>query len=265
MAVLAERYACFLLDLDGTLYLGEEALPNAVEAVAKLRDLGKAVVFMTNNSARTGQDVAEKLRGLGFAADPGEVVTSASVTASMLAGRGTRSAFVVGGRGIRDALSEVGVEVLTGEPARADCVVIGLDTEVDYSMLRTACLLVEKGAALVGTNRDAAFPTPTGSWPGAGALLAVVVTTTGVEPEVAGKPEAPIFLASLDRAGGGIPLVVGDRLDTDIQGAGRLGWDSLLVLTGIADRASLEVAAVKPTFVGDDLAALFEEAPNAAG
>jgi len=140
-----------------------------------------------------------------------------------------------------------------------------LDTEVDYSMLRTACLLVEKGAALVGTNRDAAFPTPTGSWPGAGALLAVVVTTTGVEPEVAGKPEAPIFLASLDRAGGGIPLVVGDRLDTDIQGAGRLGWDSLLVLTGIADRASLEAAAVKPTFVGDDLAALFEEAPNAAG
>ena len=263
--MLAEGYACFLLDLDGTLYLGEEALPNAADMVAKLRDMGRSVAFMTNNSAKTRAEVAEKLQSLGFAADPREVVTSASVTASMLADRGTRSAFVVGGRGIREALSDAGIEILTGEPPRVDCVVVGLDTEVDYPKFRTACLLVEKGAALVGTNRDAAFPTPMGSWPGAGALLAVVATTTGVEPEVAGKPEVPIFLASLEVAGGGVPLVVGDRLDTDIQGASRLGWDSLLVLTGISDRASLEAAAMKPTFVGEDLSVLFEEAARGAG
>lgn len=263
MTSLAERYACFLLDLDGTLYLGDNVLSNAVAGVARLRDMGKSVAFMTNNSAKTRQDVVDKLRGLGFAADAPEVVTSASVTASMLADRGTRSAFVVGGRGIREALSEAGVEVLTGEPQSADCVVVGLDTEVDYARLRTACLLVEKGALLVGTNRDAAFPTPAGSWPGAGALLAVVATTTGVEPEVAGKPEAPIFRSSLEAAGGGLPLVVGDRLDTDIVGASRLGWDSLLVLTGVTGRPSLEGAAVQPTFVGEDLGALFLEVPEA--
>jgi len=263
--VLAERYACILLDLDGTLYLGEEPLPHAADAVARLRDMGRSVVFMTNNSAKTRADVADKLRGLGFAAGVEEVVTSASVTASMLADRGTRSAFVVGGRGIREALVEVGIDVLTGEPRGADCVVIGLDTEVDYPKLRTACLLVEKGAALVGTNRDAAFPTPGGSWPGAGALLAAVVTTTGAVAEVVGKPEAPIFRAALELAGGGVPLVVGDRLDTDIEGASRLGWDSLLVLTGIENRGSLDVATVKPTFVGEGLSVLFRDAPHAAG
>jgi len=118
---------------------------------------------------------------------------------------------------------------------------------------------------LVGTNRDAAFPTPGGLWPGAGALLAVVTTATGVAAEVVGKPEAPIFRTALDRAGGGIPLVVGDRLDTDIEGASRLGWDSLLVLTGIADRASADAAGVKPTYVGRDLSALFQEWPDVVG
>ena len=118
---------------------------------------------------------------------------------------------------------------------------------------------------MVGTNRDAAFPTPGGLWPGAGALLAVVTTTTGVEAEVVGKPEAPIFRAALDRAGAGPPLVVGDRLDTDIEGASRLDWDSLLVLTGIADRASIDAGKTKPTFVGQDLSALFREEPDIAG
>lgn len=256
---VAERYGRFLVDLDGTLLLGEEALPGAVDAVARLRRMGKSVVFMTNNSTKTGESVADKLRGLGFTADPGEVVTSALVTASLLAGRGVRSAFVIGGPGLREALSEAGLEVLAGEPGSADCVVVGLDTEATYTDLKTACLLVEGGAALVGTNRDAAFPTPGGLWPGAGALLAVVTTTTGVEAEVVGKPEAPIFRAALERAGEGPPLVVGDRLDTDIVGASRLGWDSFLVLTGIADRASADAAKVRPTYLGQDMSALFLE------
>ncbi len=117
---------------------------------------------------------------------------------------------------------------------------------------------MERGAAFVGTNGDASWPAPDGSrWPGAGALLAAVATTTGAEPEIVGKPNAPLFHAALARAGGGRPLVIGDRLDTDVAGAAALGWDSLLVLTGIARREDLEHAAVRPTYVADDLSILW--------
>ena len=110
---------------------------------------------------------------------------------------------------------------------------VGWDRRVDYEKLCRASLLVQRGAVLFATNADASYPAADGNWPGAGALLAAVETTTGARAEVFGKPEAPIMLAALERAGGGTPLVIGDRLETDIAGAAGLGWDSLLVLTGI--------------------------------
>ncbi|MGH2631141.1 MAG: HAD-IIA family hydrolase, partial [Actinomycetota bacterium] len=170
------------------------------------------------------------------------------------------SAFVVGEEGIRTALTEAGVAVADGEPARVDAVVVGWDRGADYASLRTASVLVQRGAALVATNPDASFPAADGTnWPGAGALLAVVETTTGVRGEVVGKPNPPVLLAALDRAGGGRPLVIGDRLDTDIAGASACGWDSLLVLTGISTREEAEHGPITPTFVGDDLSVLFDE------
>jgi HAD superfamily hydrolase (TIGR01457 family) len=257
--VLADRYEAFLFDLDGVLYRGAQAVPGAAAAVRGLRTRGKAIAFVTNNSSATPHEVAGRLRRMGIQARAGEVETSALTTAEVLANRGMTSAFVIGEEGIRSALETAGVAVVDGEPDAVDAVVVGLDRGADYAKLCSAALLVQRGAALIATNPDTTYPAPDGSrWPGAGSLLAAVVAASGASPEIVGKPEPPIFRAALDRAGGGAALVIGDRLDTDIAGASRLGWDSLLVLTGIATPTELEASAVKPTYTGADLGVLFD-------
>jgi len=258
--MLADAYDCLLFDLDGVLYRGEEPVPAAPAALAELRRAGARPVFLTNNSSRTPEQVAGKLRGLGIEADPAEVVTSALATAELLAARGGGSAFVVGQDGVRRALADAGLEVVDGEPDHADLVVVGFDGSVTYDRLKTACLLVQRGARLVATNPDASYPAGDGLWPGAGALLAVITTTTGATPEVVGKPFAPLFEAALARGGGGRPLVVGDRLDTDIEGAVRLGWDSMLVLTGVSTRSQAGADGPRPTYVAEDVGALLRPA-----
>lgn len=258
--MIADAYEAFLFDLDGVLYRGADPVPGAAESLTRLRALGKGIAFVTNNSGRTPERVAERLRSVGVDADAGEVETSALTTAAVLAERGIGRAFVVGEAGMVDALSEAGVEVATGEPDTVDAVVVGWDRNADYTKLRVASVLVQRGARLVATNPDASFPASDGTkWPGAGALLAAIETTTGVRGEVIGKPYPPLLLAAHARAGGGRPLLIGDRLDTDIAGAAGLGWDSLLVLTGISEARDLEGSSVRPTYVADDLRGLFAE------
>ena len=258
--MLAERYDCILFDLDGVLYRGDAAVPSAPPTLAELRRRGVAPVFLTNNSSRTPLQVAEKLRAIGIEAEPGEVVTSALATAELLAERGGGRAFVVGQDGVREALTDAGIGVLDGEPEEADLVVVGYDGGATYGSLKRASLLVQRGARLVATNADGSYPAADGLWPGAGALLAVITTTTGAEPEIVGKPFAPLFEAGRRRGGGGRPLVVGDRLDTDIEGATRLGWDSMLVLTGVSAREDVERLGIVPTVIAEDVSALLEQA-----
>ena len=253
---LVDRYDVVLFDLDGVLFRGDETVPGGPETLAALRTDGIGLAFVTNNSARTPEQVAAKLLGHGYSARPDEVVTSALATAEVLAASGVTEVFVVGEDGIRQALAGAGIVVLDGEPAAAECVVIGWDREVTYGKLKTASLLVQRGARLVATNADASYPSPDGFWPGAGALLAVITTTTGVEPEVIGKPHAPLFVAARRRVGGGSPLVVGDRLETDIAGALGIGWDSLLVLSGATSREMAAASETRPTYVGADVRAL---------
>ncbi|HEX6230822.1 MAG TPA: HAD-IIA family hydrolase [Actinomycetota bacterium] len=258
--MLADRYGCVLFDLDGVLYRGEEAVPGAPETLARLRASGTRVAFLTNNSSRTAEQVAAKLERLGIPAEPSEVVTSALATADLLAARGGGTAFVIGGEGIERALAEAGLVVLHGEPDRADLVVVGIDEGLTYADLRTACILVRRGSRLLATNVDPTFPADGGDlWPGAGALVSAITTATGVQPEVVGKPFAPLFEAARRRAGGGSPLVVGDRLDTDIAGAAALGWDSMLVLTGVSTREELAGGSIRPTYVAEDVGALVVE------
>jgi HAD superfamily hydrolase (TIGR01457 family) len=252
--MLAQPYDAILFDLDGVLYLGSRPIPGAAEVVATLRTAGKRIVFVTNNSSRTPGDVATHLEDLGIQATPADVETSSHATAELLTNKGIHSAFVIGEEGIRTALTQAGIELRDGDPDRADAVVIGFDREATYADLRAAAVLVAGGAAFIATNADASFPASDGTmWPGAGALLAAVETASGRRAEVVGKPNPPVLEAALRRAGGGRPLMVGDRLDTDIAGAARLGWDSALVLTGIATRAQAERAEFAPTFVLDDL------------
>jgi glycerol 3-phosphatase-2 len=255
--VLADPYDAILLDLDGVLYRWPEPIAGSPEAVERLRAAGKRIAFVTNNSSRTPEQVAERLGSLGIRAEPGEVVTSALATATLLAERGTRSAFVIGEEGLRAALAEAGIDLVDASDGVVDAVVVGFDRTADYTTLKDGAVHVERGAALVGSNADPSFPAPGGeAWPGAGALLAVIETTTGRRGEVVGKPEAPLLRRALDQAGGGRPLVVGDRLDTDIAGAVGLGWDSALVLTGSTRRDDVDASPWPPTFVVDALADL---------
>ena len=262
--MLADRYGCILFDLDGVLYRGEDAVPQAPPTMAELRRRGVRPVFLTNNSSRTPRQVADKLRAIGIEADPAEVVTSALATAELLAERGGGRAFVIGQDGVREALTDAGIRVLEGEPEEADLVVVGFDGGATYGSLKRASLLVQRGARLVATNADASYPAADGLWPGAGALLSVITTTTGAEPEIVGKPFHPLFEAGRRRGGGGRPLVVGDRLDTDIEGAARLGWDTMLVLTGVSGREDVERTGIRPTVIAEDVSALLE-APREAG
>ena len=259
---LAERYRSFLFDLDGVLYRGDRPVVAAADAVRRLREAHRGLAFVTNNSSRTPEQIADVLSGFGIEATPQEVVTSAIATAELLARRAGRTAFVIGEAGIRTALGDAGIEVLDGEPRSVDWVVVGWDRGADYAKLRTASLLVQRGAALVATNADAAYPAPDGSWPGAGALLAAVTTTTGTEAEVVGKPHAPLFETALARAGDGPALFVGDRIDTDAAGAAALGLDALLVFTGVSTPVDLLRSDALPAFVGRDLTALFDEHPR---
>src|SRR5207249_4941262 len=210
---LALRYDAIFFDLDGVLYRGDQAVPAAPAVVERIRGLGRSVLFLTNNSARTPQQVAGRLERLGVVAHPEEILTSALATAALLRREGEtgRSAFVIGERGIREALEGIGVDVLDGDHESADLVVVGWDRSLDYPKLKTACLLVERGSRLVATNPDTSFPAPDGLWPGAGAILAAITTTTGAAPTIVGKPARPMFEAAAELTGATKPLVVGDR------------------------------------------------------
>jgi HAD superfamily hydrolase (TIGR01457 family) len=258
--MLAARYDALLFDLDGVVYRGDDAVEGAPETLDAVRDAGASVVFLTNNSSRTPERVAEKLVRLGIEAAPDEVMTSAVATADMLALQGGGTAYVIGGEGVTRALQNAGIAVVDGEPPRVDLVVVGIDDDFTYARLRTASVLVQRGARLVATNADRTFPATRGElWPGAGALVAALEVATGVAAEVVGKPHAPLFEAALRRSGGSTPLVIGDRLDTDIAGANALGWDSMLVLSGVSTEVELGDSPFRPTYVAPDVRGLLED------
>lgn len=255
--MLADPYDAILLDLDGVLYRWPEPIPGAADAVVRLREAGKRLAFVTNNASPTPRQVVERLAAVGVGAEEDEVVTSAVATAAMLAEQGVDRVFVIGEDGLLQALADARIQIAADGSDPVDAVVVGFDRRADYTKLKDASVLIAQGARLVASNADASFPAPGGEiWPGAGALLAAIETTTGVRGEIVGKPEAPLMMRALATAGGGRPLVVGDRLDTDIAGAARLGWDSALVLTGVATRGDVDRSQWAPTMVVDSLADL---------
>jgi glycerol 3-phosphatase-2 len=263
--MIADAYDAFLFDLDGVLYRGDRPIPGAAEVVATLRRAGKRLAFVTNNSARTPEAVLAHLASVGVIASVHEIETSALTTATALHARGIRSAFVVGEDGLRIALAEAGITSVDADDG-PDAVVVGWDRSITYPSLTAASIAVQRGAALFASNDDASYPAPDGvTWPGAGAILAALEVATGSTAEVFGKPNPPILRAALERAGGGRPLVIGDRVVTDIEGARRVGWDSALVLTGISTREDLRTSGLEATYVLDDLSGLVTDRGAAAG
>ncbi|HEY2522935.1 MAG TPA: HAD-IIA family hydrolase [Streptosporangiaceae bacterium] len=262
---LCQGYDVALLDLDGVVYIGGQAVPGAREALKEAQRQGMRLAYVTNNASRTPAAVAQILTGMGMPAKPADVVTSAQAAARLLAERLPAGApvLVIGGMGLRVALRERGLRPVSTAAAQPAAVVEGFAPQVDYSALAQGGLAVRAGALFVGTNADLTIPNAEGIAPGNGSLLQVIRTATGQTPIIAGKPEPPLHHESVIRTGAQHPLVVGDRLDTDIEAAQRVGADSLLVLTGVTDAADAVLAPPRqrPTFVADDLSGLVEPQP----
>ena len=251
-----------MFDLDGVVYLGDEVVAAAPGALERVRGLGVKVAFVTNNSYRPPDLVAEKLNRLGVKATDGEVLTSAQAAVRLLGGRdgleGVR-VLVVGGPGLRQALEAAGARLVDGSEWReAEVVAVGFDPELTYSRVRDATLAIRAGARFVGSNPDTTLPTPEGLWPGAGATLALLRASTGVRPEVAGKPERALLETAAAAIGPGPYLMVGDRADTDLDGAHRLGWSTALVLSGVTRLADLPELTNAPDHLLADVGGLLD-------
>jgi len=245
LSPLVTRYDHVLLDLDGCVWVGGEATPGAVDAVAALREAGKGIAFVTNDGRSSGEEFVRKLWALGFQASLEEVVTVGGALQHVLAERGGGSAFVIGSDAIVRHVSDAGMRVVnnTEFATRADVVVVAAHEDFTYAELRTALQAVLRGAELIGGGRDRTFPMPDGAWPATGPILAALEYATERRAATVGKPEPQIFLTALDRLGPGRALVVGDRLDSDIAGAHAAGLDAALVLTGATSRAEAEAEA----------------------
>lgn len=266
MRALASRYAALVCDLDGVVYRGPSAVPYAVETLAAT---GVPVMFATNNASRTPEEVSAHLRELGLACASDQVVTSSQAAAWLLRDRVADGARVlaVGGPGVRAALRAQGFQVVLPSDAAGAApaaVVQGYGPAVTAADLAAAAYAVQDGAVWVATNADATLPTDRGVAPGNGSLVAAVARAVGRGPDlVAGKPHAPLYLLAAERLGldGTQVLAVGDRLDTDIEGARRAGADSVLVLTGVDDLEAVLAAPVRqrPTYLAPDLRWLLDD------
>ena len=263
---LDTAYDVALLDLDGVVYLGGAAIPGAAEALRKADAAGMRLAYVTNNAFRTPAAIAALLTSFGVPAAKDDVVTSAQAAARLLAERLPAGApvLVIGGSGLRMAVRERGLRPVSTAAEKPRAVVQGYAPDVSYSMLAEGGLAVAAGALFVASNGDLTLPSRRGRQPGNGSLIQVVATATGVQPLVAGKPEPPLHRESVLRTGARHPLVVGDRLDTDIEGAHRVGADSMLVLTGVTGPAEAVLAppSQRPTYLAEDLAGLLEPHPD---
>lgn len=250
-----------ICDLDGVVYRGMTPIAGSKEALDVAVGAGCNVLFCTNNSSRTRDQVASKIREIvGFGAGSEQIVGSAEAAALLLANTKPRT-FVLGGEGVIEELERVGIEVVT---EAAEAVVVGLDVDLTYDRLRLASELAATGARFIASNDDPTYPAEHGLWPGAGSILAAVEVASGRKAEVAGKPYPPMRDLIRQKLEPGPVWVIGDRADTDLAlAAAEPDWQSVLVLTGvISDPTS---AFPPPDLVTRDLAEAIQQILNGGG
>lgn len=261
MATLAQEHDCLLLDLDGTVFRGHEPTVGAVDSLAAVT--GRAL-FVTNNASRSAAEVAEHLQELGFTAHADDVVTSSQSGARLLAGQLPAGAtvLVVGTDSLAAEISAVGLRPVRTYAEDPVAVVQGHSPATGWADLAEAALAIRGGALWVACNVDRTLPSERGLLPGNGSMVAALRAATDAEPQVAGKPAPTLLNDALARGSFTAPLVVGDRLDTDIEGANAAGLPSLMVLTGVNDAADMVHAAAgsRPDFLAEDLRALHSAA-----
>ena len=260
MKTLAQQFDCLLIDLDGTVFRGAQPTEGAVQSLA---DVDSRTLFVTNNATRSADQVATHLRDLGFTATGDDVVTSAQSAAHLLAGRlplGAR-VLIVGTEALADEITAAGLQPVRRFDDNPVGVVQGLSMTIAYHDLAEAALAIRAGALWVASNVDATLPTERGLLPGNGSLVALLRTATGAEPEVAGKPGPQLMHDAVGRGDFRAPLVIGDRLDTDIEGANAAKLPSLMVLTGVSTARDAVYAEPprRPTYIGHDLRSLHRD------
>jgi len=261
VSALVQEHDCLLLDLDGTVFRGHEPTPGAVETLATVR---ARTLFVTNNASRGAGEVAQHLHAMGFSAKPDDVVTSAQSAASLLAAQLPPGAvvLVVGTDALAAEVSKVGLKPVRQWSEMPVAVVQGHSPQTSWPDLAEAALAIRGGALWVAANVDVTLPSERGLLPGNGSMVAALRAATDREPQVAGKPQPTLLTDALARGNFHMPLVVGDRLDTDIAGACAIGLPSLLVLSGVSTADDMIRAAVseRPNYVAEDLRSLYARA-----
>ena len=264
-AELIAAFDAVLSDLDGVVYAGPHAIPGAVESLRRLAGIGVGLGYVTNNASRTPAEVAQHLRDLGAPAEDHQVVSSSQAAAELLASllpAGSR-VLITGGDSLAQEIEMAGMVPVRRESERPVAVVQGFHPDLGWKDLAEAAYVVAGGALWVATNTDMSIPQTRGMAPGNGTLVAAVSAATGKRPLIAGKPEAPLFHAAAKRLAADRPLVVGDRLDTDILGGNNAGFATAAVLTGVDTRETILAARTleRPTYLINDLTDLYRPYP----
>ncbi|MGJ3509281.1 HAD-IIA family hydrolase [Enemella sp. A6] len=261
---MIEAFDAVLFDLDGVIYLGPQPVAGAAEGVRGLRDRKIAIGFVTNNAARSPREVAEHLTALGVAATETDVVTSSQAGARLLAEQvpAGSKVLIIGTEALAEQVALVGLEPVHDLTEMPAAVIQGYHPNLYWPLLEEACVAIQHGAVWVATNTDSTRPTERGIVPGNGAAVAAVRTAVDVDPLVAGKPHRPLIDEAVRRTGASNALFVGDRLDTDIEGAHAVGLASAMVLTGAHGVRDLLAAhpGARPTMLLVDLPEMFEPA-----
>src|SRR6478752_7255955 len=264
-AELISRFDALLTDLDGVVYAGPQAIPGAVESLQRLAGIGVGLGYVTNNASRSPAEVAQHLRDLGAPAEEQQVVSSPQAAGELLASMLPAGArvLVTGGDALAREIELAGLVPVRSEAEDPVAVVQGFHPDLGWKDLAEASYVVAAGALWVATNTDMSIPQARGIAPGNGTLVAAVAAATGRQPLVAGKPEAPLFHAAAKRLAADRPLVVGDRLDTDILGGNNAGFATVAVLTGVDTRESILAArsVERPDFLINDLTGLYAPYP----
>ncbi|MBB5148564.1 MULTISPECIES: TIGR01457 family HAD-type hydrolase [Ureibacillus] len=248
-----KHYRAYCFDLDGTVYRGKEVIPTAIQFIHQLEDKQLDYFFVTNNSSKTPSQIKQTLQQFGLNVSEKQIYSSSLVTAKYVKKHfGQAKVFVIGQDGIRYALQQEGIDIVEENP---DVVVMGIDRKIDYEKLTKACIAVQNGATLIGTNEDIKFPTEKGFHPGNGSFVKLVSQVSNVEPMFMGKP-SPVMLEMIQQEYGynkNEMLMIGDNYDTDILCGIRFGCDTVHVNTGVVNTEKVKEKGVQPTYCINDL------------
>ena len=260
---LSDLFDCFILDMDGVVYVGGNPIKGSVDTINYLKDQGKAVLFLTNDPRRSPIEYADKLRSIGIEASSDDVVTSAMAIAQHISEEHDSlenlTAYVIGSNTLRNQIRNSGITIVTGEEGKyADFVILGSHPDFHYDEMKIATLALRNGADFYATNRDPAYPSEEGHIPATGAILASIEVASGKNAKVAGKPENIIFETALEKVNKDKIVMIGDRLDTDILGGNNAGLSTILVLSGSTKRKDLKDSEIKPDYVLNNLKGLLK-------